>query len=159
MRTKRSFAVLVGGCVIALSWAGCNNGTWGKPTDKLVPEKQLGVSDIQVPQGFKIDEDASEDRSTGNWRFVKHTYYGKADPQLVREFYRDQMSMTGWKILDDEMHQGQYKLRFESDLEYCDVAISRVKQAWGEKTKVELEVAPLDKAKAAKARVGKKTKK
>jgi hypothetical protein len=151
MRTTKWLTVLVGGCALVVAGAGCS-----EPSETLVPEKQLSVSDIPVPSGFRIDVPSSEDKSSGNYRYVRHTYYGKSDPQLVRAFYRDQMPLMKWNIADDQMHQGQYKLRFVNELESCDILISSVKQFFGDKTKLELEVAPLDKAQAAKVRAGKK---
>ena len=142
MNLKKSLFGLAMAAV--LPWSiGCKNGLWGGEPEKLLPQSQLGVSDVAVPSGFELNEPESEDKSSGSWRYIRHVYYGKSDPQLVRAFYREEMGHTKWRLLEDEMRQGQYALSFENDLESCEVTVSRVKKQWScAKTKLQIEVSP-----------------
>ncbi len=140
MRTKRPLAVLVGGLVLG-AWAlGCNETSWGGDSKELVPQPQLGTSDVPIPDGFEMDESGSEDKSKGNWRYIRHLYRGNGDAQVVRAFYRDKMPMEKWQLISDEMQQGQYTLRFDKGGESCEVVISRDSKRWFRKTKLRIEV-------------------
>jgi hypothetical protein len=152
MTAKRRLAVLVGGLLLPLCVWGCQ----AEP-EELVPEQQLSSNDLPVPSGFSLDEAASEDRSTGNWRYIRHVYMGKADPQRLRHFYREQMPLAKWKLVHDEMRQGQYNLRFENDLESCEATISRVKGKWCTETKLLVEVAPLSRGEEIKIKSGRES--
>ncbi len=148
MRATRGLAVLVGGCALVLWVCGCEGGAFGGEPTKLIPQEQLGNSEVPVPTDFEMDETDSHDKSTGGWRYIRHTYVGKAEPQLVRAFYREQLPLVNWKLTKDEMRQGQYMMHFESDVETCEITISRIKERWSTKTKLQIEVSPRDRGKA-----------
>ncbi len=150
MRAKTWLGVLVGSLVLAPCLVGCQEGFWGGEPKMLTPQEQLGTSQVPIPTGFEMDEAGSEDKSTGGWRYIRHTYIGKPDPQLVRAFYHEQMPLAKWRMIDDEMLHGLYTMRFENDLEACKVCISRVKQKWSTKTKLQIEVTPHSRGKTLK---------
>ncbi|MBN1345755.1 MAG: hypothetical protein JXQ73_23885 [Phycisphaerae bacterium] len=151
MITKRRLAISLFGLALATWIGGCQEGTWGGQAAKLNPHKQqLGSTDVPVPEGFEMDEASSEDKSAGGWRFIRHTYKGGADPQLVRAFYREHMPMSKWTMLDDEMKQGQYTMHFKNDQESCEIVISRIKEKWTTKTKLVVEVSPVGQGKVTK---------
>ncbi len=151
MKPKRGWVVVAFGLAIVPWMVGCENGMWGPKQEPLKPREQLGrTTDIPVPAGFEMDEAASEDKSTGGWRYVRHTYLGKPDPQRVRVFYREEMPLAKWNLLSDEMRQGTYHLHFENELENADITISQVKKTWSTKTKIVIEVSPKGKSKAIK---------
>jgi hypothetical protein len=142
MRTKTGLGVLVGAVGVMGCLSGCQEGFWGGEPKPLTPREQLGISEVPIPTGFEMDEAGSEDRSTGGWRYIRHTYKGQPDPQLVRAFYHEQMPHAKWRLIDDQMRQGQYTMHFENDLESCEVSISRVKKQWSTKTELQIEVTP-----------------
>jgi hypothetical protein len=150
MKPLRYVAVLPFAFALGPWMFGCEGGLFGGEQKKLIPQQQLGVSDVPIPSDFQLDEGGSEDKSAGGWRYIRHIYKGKADPQLVRAFYREQMPLGKWKMLDDEMRQGQYTLHFQNDLESCEVVISRVKEKWDSKTKLVIEVSPRSRGEAVK---------
>ncbi len=121
---------------------GCNEPMWNSDQKKLVPQQQLTKSDIPVPEGFDLDEPASEDRSGGGTRLIRYVFYGKADGQMVRTFYREQMPVEKWNQTGDEMRSGQYVMQFEKGSEVCEVTISGAGRGLMTKTKLRIEVLP-----------------
>jgi hypothetical protein len=147
MRTYQH-RVVVFAALALLPWLG---GCVEEPK-KLVPQEQLAKSDIPVPSGFEMDEASSEDRSAvGGGRYVRHVYLGKADNQLVRAFFREQMPVERWNLMSDEMRQGQYVMQFEKGSEVCEVTISVVGKGWLSKTKLRIEVSPRGRIKSSKS--------
>jgi len=142
MTTYTCRAIIVGAWVVFPWVVGCDGGVLSGEEKKLIPQQQLGSSDIPVPAGFEMDQGSSEDRSAGGTRMVRHVYLGKKDGQLVRAFYRDQMPLTKWTLTLDEMRQGQVVMQFEKELETCDINISEVGRGWTSKTKLRIEVTP-----------------
>ncbi len=152
MKTDRTLALGVIAAAVITWTTGCNEPLWGPKEKSLTPQSQLGASDIPVPTGFDMNEAESEDKSAGGWRYIRHVYEGKEDPQLVRAFYRDQMPMSSskWTLMSDEMQQGKYMLHFQNELETCDITVSRVKEGWTTKTKLMVEVSPRGRGSAVK---------
>ena len=79
------------GCVAA----GCNQTRSGGHEVRLIASSRPYEPDVPIPVGFRLVDEASEDRSTGVSRlYLRHLYHGKADKHAVRGFYREQMPLA-----------------------------------------------------------------
>jgi hypothetical protein len=135
-------AIVVAAGIMLPGLIGCQDTFWNGETKKLIAAQQLGSSDIPIPAGFDMDQNSSEDSRAQGLRTVRHVYMGKAEGQLVRAFFRDHMPETRWTLTSDEMHQGQFVMQFEKDLETCEVKVSEVGRGWSSRTKLQIEVTP-----------------
>ncbi len=116
--------------------AGCENKTTvvnprnGAPqvvenSPQLVAKSRPPISDIPVPVGFKLDMEHSRDMTAGSARWIDHTYKGKADRYAVREFYRRQMPVTNWSLVNMRTVNSEIILEFEKQTERCTITITK----------------------------------
>lgn len=120
-----------------LASAGCTNQT--DQEIRLIAASRTYEPDIPIPAGFKLIDEASEDRSTGVARlYLRHLYRGKADKHAVRSFYREQMPLARWSKVSDGNIRGRITMRFEKATESCTVEISGT--AKGMSSQVEIQV-------------------
>lgn len=114
--------VLVAVCVAP---AGCTGS--GNQEVRLLASSKPYEADIPVPNGFKLVDEASEDRATGVSRlYLRHVYRGQADIHAVRNFYREQMPLARWIKVSDGNVAGRMTLRFEKGNESCTIDIHEV---------------------------------
>lgn len=119
MNKKLLVIALMGCCVIALiGCAGLNSKD--KPAsnpDLLEPQAIMKFSDVPVPAGFKQMQDSYSFESSGV-RVGALKYHGKANPDRVVNFYKEQMVMYNWNLLN-VVEYGQRLLNFDRDNETC----------------------------------------
>jgi len=111
--------------LLILAGGGCEwSQTGGVRTQQLVAHTKPFESDIPVPVGFRILEDASEDYRQGGRRiFLRHRYVGSAAKISVRSFYRDQMTLSRWTPLRDFTLRGRHTMQFQKGEDYCTIVI------------------------------------
>jgi hypothetical protein len=124
---------------------------------RLIASSKPYEPDVPIPVGFKLVDEASEDRSTGVSRlYLRHLYHGKADKHAVRSFYREQMPLARWIKVSDGNVQGKITLRFEKGSESCTIEIREKPGRMGTSTEVQVLVSQeqrgADTAKAAGTR-------
>jgi len=108
-----------------LSLTGCANlmNRGNGPMATLEPQANLRFSDIPVPAGFKpLDRDSYNFESSGV-RVGVLKYQGKANPEQVVNFYKEQMPMYNWNLLN-VVEYGERMLNFDRELETCVVRLS-----------------------------------
>jgi hypothetical protein len=128
-------AMLVVTCGIT---AGCNQGKPGHEV-RLIASSRPYEADLPIPTGFKLVDEASEDRSTGVARlYLRHLYRGKADKHAVRNFYRNQMPLSRWVMVSDGNVQGQITMRFEKGTESCTIEVREGPGRVGTSTEVQV---------------------
>jgi hypothetical protein len=88
----------------------------------LEPSAALRFSDIPVPSGFKILPKESFILESGGVRAGILKYTGKADAQSVVLFYRNQMPIYNWALLN-VLEYGDHMLNFERENESCVITI------------------------------------
>lgn len=122
---KFFFVALLGYCVIVLS--GCAGAP---PKDAslrneslLEPQSILKFSDIPVPAGFKFQAEESYSFESAGVRVGVLKYQGKADIEQVVNFYKDQMPLYNWQLLN-AMEYGQRLLNFERELDSCIITLT-----------------------------------
>jgi len=113
--------------------AGCNREpntidvSSGAPRQvRPVSELVAGVAwiaDLPVPVGFKLDQGKSRNYSAGGFRFVDHTYKGRADKLAVKRFYERQMPINRWTLTMSMFVRGEIRLDFEKETERCLIII------------------------------------
>ena len=103
----------------------------------LEPSAALRFSDIPVPSGFKILPKESFILESGGVRAGILKYTGKADAQSVVLFYRNQMPVYNWALLN-VLEYGDRMLNFERENESCVITIKSV----GVRVELTLSLAP-----------------
>lgn len=88
----------------------------------LEPQPVIKFSDIPIPVGFKaIPQDSYSFESSGI-RVGILKYQGKADIEQVVSFYKEQMPMYNWNLLNI-VEYGSRLLNFDRDSETCIISL------------------------------------
>ena len=93
-------------------------------TEGLIePSNFFKFADVPVPNGFKLVQDESFSFENGGVRVGVLKYRGKANQEQLINFYKEQMAMYNWNMLNI-IEYGQSVLNFERDSETCIVTLS-----------------------------------
>ncbi len=92
-------------------------------TALLEPQANLKVSDAPVPAGFKLIPQESYSFEAAGVRVSLLKYQGKANIDQVVSFYREQMAMYNWNLLN-VVEYGQRLLNFDRETETCIVSLT-----------------------------------
>lgn len=84
------------------------------------------ATDIPVPDGFRLDRQASDHSYQEGRRKIRHIYRGSDDPQAVRNFYYQSMPTDQWRLVDETLRSSVYTLRYKKYEEACEVRIEKV---------------------------------
>jgi len=87
------------------------------------PAADTRLADIPVPETFKFDAQRSTDRTTGALRFVEHVYKGSHPLGDVADFYRREMPVLGWRLVEERFDHGRQRFHFEKDREACHISL------------------------------------
>jgi hypothetical protein len=122
----RKLSILVLLVFITVWLLGCTGFTKREYTSKglplLEPSAMLKFSDVPVPAGFKpLREDSYSFESSGV-RVGVLKYRGKADPDQVVNFYKEQMPMYNWVFLN-VVEYGDRLINFERENETCIISL------------------------------------
>ena len=94
----------------------------------LVEEEKLEVSadlkfeDLPVPYGFKLNKQESFIFQNDFTRMGLFKYIGKAKPNKIVEFYREQMPLYNWGLINIVEHN-EIILNFEKERESCIITL------------------------------------
>ncbi len=88
----------------------------------LESQTVLRFSDIPVPAGFKALPQDSYTFEASGVRVGVLKYQGKADPGQVINFYREQMPMFNWNLLN-VVEYGDRLINFDRDNETCVITM------------------------------------
>ena len=89
----------------------------------LEPQANLKVSDVPVPSGFKLMTQESYSFEAAGVRVSLLKYQGRANIDQVVSFYREQMAMYNWNLLN-VVEYGQRLLNFDREAETCIVSLA-----------------------------------
>ncbi len=109
-------------------------------TTTLALNPKLRFADLAVPAGFKLIKDKSFVFQTEQTRVALLKYSGRAKLEDLVEFYREQMLLYNWQLLN-VVEYGRSVLNFERAEQSCIVTI----EAKGMKKIITLSVAPKSK--------------
>ncbi len=88
----------------------------------LEPNLNLRFNDIPVPAGFKSIPKDSYSFENNGIRVGLLKYRGRADADQVTNFYKEQMMMYNWNLLNI-IEYGDRLLNFERDIETCVITL------------------------------------
>ncbi len=113
-------------CSCALMLCSCTTTT-SKDTKlttpkALEPQAILKFNDIPIPSGFKAVPLDSYSFENAGMRVAVLKYKGKANPDQVVSFYKEQMPMYGWNLLNI-VEYGERLLNFERESETCIIRL------------------------------------
>jgi len=77
---------------------------------------------------------------SGGTRFARQEYVGYAEPHVIRNFYKEQMPLMGWREVSSHDVKGRMSLRFESSTEECTVTIEPT--GWFNRSTIQVVVKP-----------------
>ena len=124
--------------------SGCATFTKGRSQSAISPKaNQLEVStllkfdDLPVPDGFKFIANESFAFQTQGVRVGLLKYEGRANPDAVVKFYKDQMPLYNWKVVN-LIEYGRRVLNFEKNGQTAVVTID----AKGNRVSLTLAVSP-----------------
>lgn len=89
----------------------------------LEPQSTLKFSDIPAPAGFKFLAEESYTFESAGVRVGVLKYQGRADVERVVNFYKDQMPLYNWNLLN-VIEYGERLLNFEREQESCIINLS-----------------------------------
>lgn len=120
---KYIFLVLV----IIFAIGGCTavpkkDAPLASSTNLLEPSAMLKFTDIPYPTGFRLLANESYVFEAAGVRVGLLKYQGKADVEQVINFYKEQMLMYNWSLLNI-VEYGQRLLNFERENETCIINI------------------------------------
>jgi len=125
MRKKILVIALLGYSAIAL-W-GCVTSPKGEAVLKteglLEPSGNFRFSDLPMPAGFKLLPQESYSFENSGMRVALLKYQGKASIDQVVNFYKEQMAMYNWNLLNI-IEYGERLLNFERENESCIINLS-----------------------------------
>ena len=88
----------------------------------LEPQAILKFSDVPVPTGFVSLPQQSYSFESGGVRVGVLKYRGKASPDQVINFYKEQMLMYNWNLLNI-VEYGDRMMNFDRDNETCIISM------------------------------------
>ncbi len=140
---RRALIFIVTGCCL-IGFSGC---AAFKSKDSinpalLEPQALSKFSDVPVPMGFKLLPQESYCFEASGVRMGLLRYHGKGNADLVVNFYREQMAMYNWNLLN-VIEYGQRLMNFDRDAETCIVNI------WPKGSAVDITIAVGPKSQAA----------
>ncbi|MHC4712109.1 MAG: hypothetical protein ACYTAN_02405 [Planctomycetota bacterium] len=122
----RQVAVL-GILVLAVVWlCGCESmRTSEQQQQEMGVADNLVIADLPVPNGFKMDNSRSHFTVIPgtDTRVVFATYTGRGDSLRLMEFFRQNMTISGWKLKSESSHFGPYIMKFEKGGELAEIKI------------------------------------
>jgi hypothetical protein len=89
----------------------------------LEPQAILKFNDVPVPVGFRQIGNESYSFESGGMRVALLKYQGKAAQDQVVNFYKEQMAMYNWNLLN-VVEYGERMLNFDRDNETCIISLS-----------------------------------
>lgn len=93
-----------------------------KNASLLEPSAIIKFSDLPIPAGFRYIGKESYSFESSGIRIGALKYQGKAEADQVVNFYREQMPMHNWLLLNI-VEYGQRLMNFEKDTESCIITI------------------------------------
>jgi len=88
----------------------------------LEPQSILKFGDIPVPVGFDLMPKDSYSFDNNGLRVGMLRYRGKANVERVVDFYKEQMAMYNWNLLN-VVEYGQSIMNFDRETETCIITL------------------------------------
>ena len=114
-------------CLLAAALSGCSTISDNRATTNpglLEPQAILKFNDIPVPVGLKSLPAQSYSFQSSGVRVGVLKYQGKNNPDQVVNFYKEQMPMFNWNLVNI-VEYGQRLLNFERENETCIITLEQ----------------------------------
>lgn len=125
MKKRVLYLVVLSSLLLTLS--GCtslfNKGEKVKPDEPLGSQVILKFQDVPVPANFKLQAQGSYSFQSSGLRVAVLKYKGRASLDQVVNFYKEQMPMHNWTLLNT-MEYGDCLMNFDQDEESCIITVS-----------------------------------
>ncbi|MFH1889123.1 MAG: hypothetical protein ABH806_03435 [Candidatus Omnitrophota bacterium] len=112
----------------------------------LEPQSMVKFNDIPVPAGFKFESTESYAFESTGVRVGFLKYKGRGDIERVVNFYKDQMPLYNWNLLN-VVEYGERLLNFDREQETCIVTLL----AKGKNITITISLGPKSAARSRKA--------
>jgi len=122
MNFKLIFILLAGILILAGCSTSPQKNNQSIDTKILEPQAMLKFSDVPVPVGFKMILRESYSFQSGGVRVGLLKYHGKANVDQVINFYKEQMPMYNWNLLNI-IEFNERLLNFDRDTETCIISL------------------------------------
>lgn len=93
-----------------------------KTSSLLEPSGVVKFSDVPVPAGFRLIPQSSYSFESSGVRVGVLKYQGKADIEQVINFFKEQMPMYSWNLLN-VVEYGERLMNYERENETCIISI------------------------------------
>ncbi|MBN1913167.1 MAG: hypothetical protein JW788_02080 [Candidatus Omnitrophica bacterium] len=107
--------------------SGCasldKKAAFGTMSEALEPQLNMKFSDVPVPAGFKLLSKESYVFESSGIRAGVLSYRGKADVDRVVNFYKEQMGMFNWNLINI-VEYDQHLLNFDRENETCVINLT-----------------------------------
>jgi len=133
--TKFVFLLTIG-CLLTTALTGCTTTSGSK----LEPQTMLKFSDLPIPVGLKPLPQTSYSFENAGVRVAVLKYQGKANIDQVINFYKEQMPMYNWNLINI-IEYGQRLLNFERENETCIITM-QIAGFWNEDVLVTVSLGP-----------------
>jgi hypothetical protein len=122
---RKAFISMIFGCYLigCLGCAAVSGRRDAINPSLLEPQALSKFNDVPVPVGFKLMSQDSYCFEASGVRMGLLKYHGKANADLIVNFYREQMAMYSWNLLN-VIEYGQRLMNFDRETETCTVSIS-----------------------------------
>lgn len=112
------FMIILAGC----STFSDNHKSVNSSVGMLEPQSVLKFSDVPVPVGLKPVTQESYSFETSGVRVGVLKYRGKANAEQIINFYKEQMAMYNWNLLNI-VEYGQRLMNFDRENETCIITL------------------------------------
>ena len=123
---KRENMVIVFVCLCLFVLAGCTmiqqDKSMSPNPSALEPQAMNKFSDVPVPSGFKSLPQQSYSFESSGVRVGVLKFQGKAEPDQIVNFYKEQMPMYNWNLLN-VVEYGDRLLNFDRENETCVITL------------------------------------
>lgn len=113
-------------CLLTTALMGCaslsDNDTKSTNPGALEPQTIIKFSDVPVPVGFKNIPTESYSFESSGVRVGVLKYRGKNNPDQVVNFYKEQMAMYNWNLVN-VVEYGERLMNFERENETCIITM------------------------------------
>lgn len=121
---NKSILIILTVCFSLTGMLGCASlSNKDSSPQTLQAQSLLKFSDLPVPVGFKISAKDSYSFESSGMRVGLLRYKGKATTDQVVNFYKEQMPMYNWSLLNITEY-GDCIMNFEREQESCIINIS-----------------------------------
>jgi len=103
------------GCAVLDKKSASNKGM-------LEPQAVMKFNDVPVPAGFKLIPKESYSFESSGLRVGLLKYEGKAEADQVVNFYKDQMAMYNWRLLNT-IEYNERLMNFDREQETCIIGL------------------------------------